>query len=92
MAGRSIDHLFSQDSSFLQWLVLIRSLVAGFDRPMTAKETIKAGRGPLPYAQRLVQRITQRSVKFIRWIRIHLFSRARWDHACASLAQIYASP
>ena len=53
------------------------------------KKTRAAGHGKLPFAQRLVQKITQRSVKFVRWLRVFLFSPASWSRACANLTQLY---
>ena len=55
----------------------------------TAQQTRAAGHGQLPFGQRLVQRITQRSVKFVRWLRSFLFSRASWHDACADIARRY---
>ncbi|MEZ5326881.1 MAG: hypothetical protein R3F19_17670 [Verrucomicrobiales bacterium] len=55
----------------------------------TAKQTLAAGHGQLPFGQRLVQRITQRSVKFVRWLRSFLFSRASWHDACTDIARRY---
>ena len=39
-----------------------------------------------------VQRLTQRTVKFIRWLRNHLDLQRDWDHAIAKLARIYSQP
>jgi hypothetical protein len=37
------------------------------------------------------QRATQRSVKFIRWLRAFLFREAHWDHMLAVLNRLYAT-
>jgi hypothetical protein len=34
--------------------------------------------------------LTQRTVKFIRWLKYHLDLERDWDHAIARLTQIYA--
>ena len=44
----------------------------------------------LPWVHEAIQRITQRSVKFIRWLRNHLDSDASWSHAMTALTRIYA--
>jgi hypothetical protein len=41
--------------------------------------------------QKVIQRLTQRTVKFIRWLKNHLNSQCSWTHALARLAKIYAS-
>ena len=55
----------------------------------TAKQTQAAGNGQLPFGQRLAQRITQCSVKFVRCLRSFLFSNANWHDACADIARRY---
>lgn len=49
------------------------------------------GQGGLHPMVRCVQRLTQRAVKFIRWLRHHLDSPRPWDQALARLAKIYAT-
>jgi hypothetical protein len=44
----------------------------------------------LPWLYEAIQRITQRSVKFIRWLRNHLDSQAPWSQSLAALTKIYA--
>lgn len=44
----------------------------------------------LPWIYKAIQRITQRSVKFIRWLRNHIDSEAPWSQAMAALVRIYA--
>lgn len=44
----------------------------------------------LPWVHEAIQRITQRSVKFIRWLRNHLDSQASWSQSLAALTKIYA--
>lgn len=36
-----------------------------------------------------IQRITQRSIKFIRWLRMFLFSPASWCDMLATLRRLY---
>ena len=36
------------------------------------------------------ERLTQRTVKFIRWLKNHLDLERDWDHAIARLTQVYA--
>jgi hypothetical protein len=48
------------------------------------------GGGGLTVLQQCIQRLTQRTVKFIRWLKNHLDSRHSWQHALARLAKIYA--
>lgn len=51
----------------------------------------KAGRIISPLREAL-QRCTQRSVKFIRWLRSFLFGSASWDRMLAALREIYRTP
>ena len=44
----------------------------------------------LPWIHEAIQRITQRSVKFIRWLRNHLDTQVSWEQALAALTRIYA--
>lgn len=44
----------------------------------------------LPWIHEAIQRITQRSVKFIRWLRNHLDSAVSWSQAMTALVRIYA--
>jgi hypothetical protein len=50
----------------------------------------KGHRG-LTILQKSIQRITQRTVKFIRWLKNHFDSQCSWSQALARLARIYAS-
>jgi len=43
----------------------------------------------MPVLQQAFQRHTQRSVKYIRWLRAHLFSRAPWQDVVAILRESY---
>jgi len=45
----------------------------------------------LTVLQKAIQRLTQRTVKFIRWLKNHLHSNRTWAHALARLAKIYAT-
>jgi hypothetical protein len=45
---------------------------------------------PLPSVRIAVQRLTQRTVKFIRWLKNHLDLQRDWDDAIARLSQIYS--
>jgi hypothetical protein len=45
---------------------------------------------PLPFAYRVLQRLTQRGVKLIRWIRNHLYSPRSWSEATTLLRHAYA--
>jgi hypothetical protein len=44
----------------------------------------------LTVLQKCIQHLTQRTVKFIRWLRNHLDSALSWAQALANLAKIYA--
>ncbi len=44
----------------------------------------------LPLLVRTLQRLTVRSVKFIRWLRVQLFLRPHHEPAIAALRQLYA--
>jgi hypothetical protein len=44
----------------------------------------------LTFLHQCIQRLTQRTVKFIRWLKNHLDSERSWQRALASLAKIYA--
>ena len=45
----------------------------------------------LPVLVRTLQRLTQRSVKFIRWLRVQLFGQLPHAPAIAALCQLYAT-
>jgi hypothetical protein len=45
----------------------------------------------LPAGQKALQRITQRSVKFIRWLRTFLWHEAPWERMLAVLRHLYAT-
>ncbi len=49
------------------------------------------GGGGLTVLQQCIQRLTQRTVKFIRWLKNQLDSERSWQHALAILAKIYAA-
>ena len=49
----------------------------------------KGGDG-LTVLHKSIQRLTQRTVKFIRWLKNHLDSKLSWPHALAHLVKIYA--
>ena len=51
----------------------------------------KASRIISPLREAL-QRCTQRSVKFIRWLRSYLFGEASWDRMLAALRKAYQTP
>ena len=44
----------------------------------------------LPLLVRTLQRLTVRSVKFIRWLRVQLFLQPHHEPAIAALRQLYA--
>jgi hypothetical protein len=55
------------------------------------REKRQAGEsGPLSSARLAVQRLTQRTVRFIRWLRNHLDLQRDWDRAIAKLAKAYS--
>jgi len=45
----------------------------------------------LPLLVRSFQRLTVRSVKFIRWLRVQLFARPRHEPDIAALRHLYAT-
>jgi hypothetical protein len=49
------------------------------------------GCGGLTDLQKAIQRLTQRTVKFIRWLKNHLDGTRSWPQALARLAKIYAT-
>ena len=49
------------------------------------------GCGGLTDLQKAIQRLTQRTVKFIRWLKNHLDATRSWPEALARLAKIYAT-
>ena len=51
---------------------------------------LKGGDG-LTVLQKAIQRLTQRTVKFIRWLKNHLDTKRSWSQALARLAKIYAT-
>lgn len=54
------------------------------------RQYVEENGASLPWIHSAIQRITQRSVKFIRWLRNHLDSDATWSRAMAALVRIYA--
>lgn len=55
------------------------------------KDSKSKGRDGLTVLQKAIQRLTQRTVKFIRWLKNHLDSKRTWTQALARLAKIYAT-
>jgi len=53
-------------------------------------ERLAQKNGTLPLLVRALQRLTVRSVKFIRWLRVQLFARPHHPPAIAALRQLYA--
>ena len=51
-------------------------------------EAKKSGAG---HVATLIQRFTVRSVKFVRWLRNHIYRERAWDDALIRLARIYAT-
>lgn len=49
------------------------------------------GFGGLTDLQKAIQRLTQRTVKFIRWLKNHLDTKRTWTQALDRLAKIYAT-
>ena len=45
----------------------------------------------LTFLQKAIPRLTQRTVKFIRWLKNHLDTKRSWSQALARLAKIYAT-
>ena len=43
----------------------------------------------MPVLQQAFQRLTQRSVKYIRWLRAWLFEKAPWQDVVARLRESY---
>ncbi|HUF61956.1 MAG TPA: hypothetical protein VMN36_07765 [Verrucomicrobiales bacterium] len=52
----------------------------------------QCGAGGLSFVHTCLQRFTQRSVKFVRWLKNHLNSDSKrsWNEALVRLDQIYA--
>jgi Transposase DDE domain len=55
------------------------------------KDSKSKGCSGLTLLQKAIQRLTQRTVKFIRWLKNHLDSKRSWPQALARLAKIYAT-
>lgn len=49
----------------------------------------KSGASVIPYIYHAAARLTQRTVKFVRWLKNHLHSKHDWDTAIAHLSRIY---
>jgi hypothetical protein len=49
------------------------------------------GYSGLTVLQKAIQRLTQRTVKFIRWLKNHLDTKRSWTQTLARLAKIYAT-
>jgi hypothetical protein len=57
------------------------------DRLVEMKKRTESG--IIPYINHAMERLTQRTVKFIRWLKNHLDLERDWDAAIAKLSQIY---
>ena len=55
------------------------------------KDSRSKGCSGLTVLQKAIQRLTQRTVKFIRWLENHLDGRRSWPQALARLAKIYTT-
>ena len=55
-----------------------------------ASEVAATANTVLPRALRLMQQITQHSVKLIRWVAAQLWNHIPWQQACAVLVALYA--
>jgi hypothetical protein len=55
------------------------------------EDSKEKGNGGLSILQKGIQRLTQRTVKFIRWLKNHFEVEWSWTQALARLAKIYAS-
>jgi hypothetical protein len=55
------------------------------------KDSKSKGCAGLSDLQKAIQRLTQRTVKFIRWLKNHLDTKRTWTQALARLAKIYAT-
>jgi hypothetical protein len=55
------------------------------------KNSKSKGYGGLTDLQKAIQRLTQRTVKFIRWLKNHLDTKRSWTQSLARLAKIYAT-
>ena len=53
-------------------------------------ETLAAKNETLPVLQQDFQRLTQRSLKYLRWLRAYLFIEAPWSAVVAALKDSYA--
>jgi hypothetical protein len=51
----------------------------------------KAGRA-VPLLRQALQRCTQRTVKFVRWLRVFLFRDAPWTAILDALSRVYRTP
>ena len=72
----------------------IRNDIENNRRNKRLKEALancKAGKKTLPDFLTQLKRATQRSVKFIRWLRNHLFMNTSWREALGPLQRIYAA-
>ncbi|MFZ2279351.1 MAG: hypothetical protein WAW39_16320, partial [Prosthecobacter sp.] len=55
-----------------------------------AVEVAAKAKAVLPKTLRLMQQITQHSVKLIRWVAAQLWNSIPWQQACAVLIALYA--
>jgi hypothetical protein len=55
------------------------------------EESNNKGCGGLTILQKAIQRLTQRTLKFIRWLKSYLDTKRTWTQALAPLAKIYAT-
>jgi hypothetical protein len=55
------------------------------------EDSKRKGLGGLTDLQKAIQRLTQRTVKFIRWSKNHLDTTRTWTQALARLDKIYAT-
>lgn len=61
-------------------------------RQTRSENLAKTGGGIIPHIQHAADRLSLRTVKFIRWLRNHLDLERAWDAAIARLSHIYEHP
>jgi hypothetical protein len=59
-------------------------------RKAILEQTLASKQQKLPYVYWIIDRITQRGVKLIRWVRNHLYHLRHWEEAIAMLRIAYA--
>jgi hypothetical protein len=84
-------HLFEHELATKEGITNIGEESRRAKRLEKAKEAAWGQGTVLPKAMRIVQKLTQHTLKLIRWIGVQLWLDVPWKRACAALMLLYAN-